>query len=175
MLPIAYVTVEELFVLRRSDVLQAVMPLVRVVLASIPDGSSVSRELAVPPDAWWKRMNRNYGEPTLLIAAVGTPIQEGDHSRRVFRPDEIDVDVAVLRSGSVFPLARTPAAPYGYSSDESSAAWIFTASRGEALTVTLARQPFRNAQMPSGEVVIVPNWPPGEIASALDGFAFLDG
>jgi hypothetical protein len=174
LLPMAYVTLQEFFVLRRSDVLEAVEPLVAVPLVGISVGSFVSREVTVPSGCWWERMTRNYGEPKLLIAAVNVGSHEDGRGRRVYRPDEVDLDVAVSRGGSPVPIARTTDAPYGYSSDESSAAWVFQTSKGEVLTVTLARQASK-AQLPPGEIVIVPNWPRGEIAGALDGFAFVRG
>jgi hypothetical protein len=174
MMPAAYVAEQELFVLRRADVLRAVQPLVEIPLTGVGAGSSVTRELNVPSDSSWTRMIRQYGEPQLLVAAVNIPIAEDGADRRVYRPDEVDLDVAVSRSGTPVPIRRTTEAPYAYSSDQVSSAWLFDAASGAHLTVTVGRRGSSEAQRLPGEIVVVASWPRGNIASALDGFAIVD-
>src|SRR5205823_3038210 len=108
----------------------------------------------------------SYGEPKFLIAAVNLPLRESGHGRRVYRPDEVQVVVTVVAGHSLVPLEPTNEAPYDYSSDQLSAAWLFRASQGQSLAVTFERRGIRGAQADPGEIVIVPSWPRGEIASA---------
>jgi hypothetical protein len=82
-------------VLRRSDVLAGAQPLVTIALASIRSGSPVSREIAMPSGAWWKRMIRSYALPEVLVAAVNLTTHEEGRGRRVYRADEVGLIVAV--------------------------------------------------------------------------------
>jgi hypothetical protein len=119
-------------------------------------------------------MIRRYGEPQLLVAAVNIPITGAGPDRRVYRPDEADLDVAVSRSGTPIPIRRTTEAPYAYSSDQSSSAWLFRTASGAQLTVTVGRRGSSEAQRLPAEIVVVASWPRGDIASALDGFAVVN-
>jgi hypothetical protein len=174
LLPIIYVTQQQAVVLRRSDVLAAVQPLVAIPLGSLPADSPLSKRVAIPSGGWWKRMVKSYGEPKILIAAVNVPIDQEGRRRRVYRSDEVDLAVAVSHRGSLVPLEHTTDAPYGYSSEEQSDAWLFRAVEAERLTVTVARHGSSATSLPPGELVVVPDWPRGEIASAFDGFGFID-
>lgn len=175
MLPLGYITEQELFVLRRSDVVQAIEPIVEIPLDRIPPDRAVLMDAAVPSGKWWNRMVANYAEPKILVAIVNFRIHEDGPGRRVYRLNEVDYDVSISVNGSPVSLEHTFDAPYGYSSDQLSASWAFHASTGQRFTLAATRKAFRAGPPASGAIVIVPDWPRGDIASAFDAFAFLQG
>jgi hypothetical protein len=171
-LPIAFVTEQELFVLRRSDVMNGLKPLVAIPLESVQNQASISREVVIPSEGWWKRMTSFYGEPRLLITVVNVPVGAAGHGRRTYTYEEVGIRIKVFRGTSEIPLEPTNDAPYAYSSEMSHSGWLFQAEPGETLTLVIGSSGF--ARLP-GEIVVVPAWPRGEIPSALDGFAFVHG
>jgi hypothetical protein len=171
-LPIAYVTQYESFVLRRSDVMRGLEPLVAIPLAGLHPGSPISQQITVRSGAWWNRMTSNYGDPKFLIAAVNVPIGASGHGRRVYRADEVAINVRVLRAGSPVQLEPTTSAPYIYSSEPDSGGLLFAASAGEHLSLVV--ESTGAAQPVPGDLVVVPDWPRGEIPSALDAFGLLE-
>ena len=169
-LPIAFVTEQEMFVLRRSDVMSGLKPLAAIPLQNIRNTSSVSRDLVIPSDGWWKRMTRFYGSPKFLITTVNVPLGASGYRRLVYPREDVGIRVKVLRGGSEVPLEPTDGAPYGYSSETSNSGWLFQAEAGEQLRLVIEAPGFTRP-LP-GEIVVVPDWPRGEIPNALAGFAF---
>jgi len=171
-LPAAYVAQEEIFVLRRADVIRALEPLAVISLAKIQAESRISREISVPSDRSWSRLTKRFGNPKFLIAAVNVPIGADGHDRRVYRSDEVAINLKVLRVGSPVNLESTMDAPYGYSSESASKGLLFAASPGEHLS--LAAESLTSGQPPPGDLVVVADWPRGDIVDALDAFSIVD-
>jgi len=171
-LPAAYVAQQELFVLSRADVIRALEPLAVISLDEIHAGSQISREISVPSDRLWNRMTNRYGNPKFLIAAVNVPIGAHGRDRRVYQTDEVAINVKVLRAGSPVKLESTTDAPYIYSSEPTSGGQLFAASDGEHLNLTA--ELMSPGQLPPGDLVVVANWPRGDIPDALDAFSIVD-
>ena len=172
-LPIAFVWEQEIFVLRRSHVISGLKPLVAIPLESLLSPSSLSREIVTPSSGWWKRMTSLYGQPEMLITVVNVPLGAAGHSRRTYAYEEVGIRVKVFRAGSEVPLRPTNHSPYGYSGERSSSGWLFHATAGER--VNLVVEPPALDRLPPGEIVVVPDWPRGDIPDALDGFAIVHG
>jgi hypothetical protein len=171
-LPIAYVGQQEMFVLRRADIISGLKPLAEIPLENMQTLSSVSREIVIPSNGSWARMTRFYGQPKILITAINVPLGAAGHGRRTYTDEEVGIRVRVVRAGTEVPLERTNHAPYGHSSEAPSSGWLFQAAAGEHATLVVDA-PART-RLPPGEVVAVADWPTGAIASDLDGFAVMD-
>jgi hypothetical protein len=171
-LPPAYLAEQELFVLRRSDIKKALEPLAVIPLTSMRPGAPISREVTAPSGRWWNRMTSTYGNPKFLIAAVNVPIGAGGHDRRVYRTDEVPINVKVLRAGSPVKLQSTTDAPYIYSSEPTSGGQLFAASAGEHLNLTA--ELMSPGQPLPGDLVVVANWPRSAISDAFDAFSIVD-
>lgn len=171
-LPTAYIAQEELFVLRRADVVRALQPLAVISLAKIDAGSPTFREISVPFDRSWNRMTNRYGNPKFLIAAVNVPIGTDGQDRRVYRSDEVAINLKVLRAGSPVKLESTTDAPYIYSSEPTSGGLLFSASAGDHLSLTA--EPMSPGRPLPGDLVVVANWPRGAIADAFGAFNIVD-
>jgi hypothetical protein len=169
-LPLAFVIEQEMFVLRRSDVMSGLKPLTAIPLENVRNTSSVSRDLVIPSDGWWKRMTRFYGSPKFLITTVNVPLGAAGYRRLVYPREDVGIRVKVLRGGSEVPLEPTDGAPYGYSSETSNSGWLFQAGTGERLRLVVESSEI-SRPLP-GEIVVVPDWPRGGIPNALAGFAF---
>jgi hypothetical protein len=170
--PIAFVSWQEMFVLRRSDVMKALTPLVAIPIETIHDRLPISTEILVPSDAWWKRMTAAYGEPRLLITVVNIPLGGAGDRRRVYTLDEVGIRVSATSGATKVPLEATNDAPYGYSGEGPSSGWLFQARQGERVRINIEFGQL--SALPPGQIVVVPDWPRGEVPNALDGFAVLD-
>lgn len=171
-LPLAFVIEQQMFVLRRSDVMSALKPLVAIPLESIRNPSSLSREVVIPSDRWWIRMTGSYGHPKILITIVNVPLGAAGHGRRTYTYEEVGVRVRLSRGASQVPLEPTNHAPYVYSSEAPNSGWLFQAEAGERLRLTVESPGFTRP-LP-GELVVVPDWS-HEILDGLEGFAILEG
>jgi hypothetical protein len=171
--PIAFVTVQETFGLRRSDVMNGLKPLVAIPLVTIRNVLPVSREVVVPSDESWKRMTDAYGQPKWLISVVNVPVGATGYGRRTYTYEEVGLHIKVFRGTSEVPLEPTTDAPYGYSSQSESAGWLFQAAAGERILLVIESP--APTHLPEGEIVLVPDWPRGDIPGALDAFAIVHG
>jgi hypothetical protein len=165
--------VQKTFGLRRSDVMNGLKPLVAIPLVNIRSVLPLSREVVVPSDESWKRMTDAYGQPKWLISAVNVPVGATGYGRRAYTYEEVRLRIKVFRGTSEVLLEPTTDAPYGYSSESASAGWLFQAAAGERIRLVIDSP--GQTHLPEGEIVLVPDWPRGDIPGALDAFAIVHG
>jgi hypothetical protein len=142
--PLAFVAEQEIFVLRRSDVVNGLRPLLAIPLGSMRNSSSLSREVVIPSDHGWQRMTSFYGQPKFLISVVNVPLGSAGFGRRAYTYEEVGLRVKVFRASSEVPLEPTNAPPYGYSSERPSSGWLFKATAGERVSLVIERPAFRS-------------------------------
>jgi hypothetical protein len=169
--PLVYILVQEFAVLRQSDVVEATRPLADVPIDALTAGTPVTLDVTIPSGNSWERLRKSFGWAAFLIVAVDAPLEAGARPHRTYLSAELPLQITVTSTAGALKTVATNHTPFGYSSEEGSSARSFEALAGERLQLRLVAGSHSPLE---GRVVVVADWPSGAIASARDGFGFLE-